>query len=149
MGSDFALVSWALGVGHSCPTYLGLAHICACRVCYSSTPSGVSQVACMVWPVPLWEVFTCRPPWWAPLFALQAPPFPLRHSPLRPLPWLLRKPADLRFPLGPSPLLLRGVTTQGSGGCPSREFSRGPPLPLPFIRQEEGCSGSLGFWGCQ
>ena len=73
----------------------------------------------------------------APLFALQAPPFPWCHIPLRPAPRLLQNPISLHFPL-----LLRGMTAWGSGGGGGggghRVGSRSAPPPS-FFRSARGC----------
>ena len=165
--SDFALVFWALGVGHSCPPYLGPAHVCArCRGVTYRLPmespsctdfwtsigsvSGLQLDAQISVPCNLYGLvcdavgsFHLAPLLWAPLFALLAPSLPLHRRPLRPTPRLLRMPVALRFPLGHSP------PPPSEGRC--RVFIAWvltrSSIPLPFIRQGGGHRG-LGYCGC-
>ena len=55
-----------------------------------------------------------------------------------PLPWLLRKPDALSFPLGHSPLLLRGVTARGKWRVSFTWVLARSPLPPPSFRSVRG-----------
>ena len=97
----------------------------------------------MVGSVTQWEGFTWRP-------VVRPSGSSLPPASHRPPPRLLWKPVSFPFPVGHSPLLLRGVTGEGGGGWPSRGFSLGSPSPS--FRSGKGVwgggghSGSFGFW---
>ena len=85
---------------------------------------------CKDWSVVQWETFLKRTSGSALSPVSQTPP-------LR----LLQRPDALRFPLGHSLLLLKGMTARGGGGCPPRGFSRGPPSLFPSVEGRMGGGG--------
>ena len=103
---------------------------------------------CRDWSVAQWEAFLkCSP--YSGRRKKRPSDSALSPASQTPPPQLLRKSDTLHFPLSHSPLLLRGVTARGGGGCPTRGFSRGPPPSSLQSKEREGggVARALAFAG--